>query len=205
MSGVSCAANPCSRSRAARSTRPHPPRLPADVTGTRPAPPARRPGWGWRWRPSSSPRRASLPAPSTSRLAAASVPRPRRSSAPKFPPRLAGRGRGAVFRLQREAGGGSSADDLWRRWNDLRKRQLGALDELTPAVKPVAGPAVRLRLLAGEFRNAAAAGACGALRARFLACDVVLPLRAPDWTEKPSHRLAPQWPFFVAKRSVRAV
>ena len=106
------------------------------------------------------------------RSAGAQAPPP--SPAPSLP-RLADQDEVQFSAFTLKLAGGSSADDLWRRWNDLRLRQLGLLDELTPAVKPVARVGSGYVLLAGAFRNAAiAAEACGSLRARRLSCEVVL-------------------------------
>jgi hypothetical protein len=70
--------------------------------------------------------------------------------------------------------GASSADDLWRRWRDMKQRQLGFFDEVAASVKPAGQHGAGFVLLVGEFRNAAsAADACGALRAHVLPCEVV--------------------------------
>lgn len=70
--------------------------------------------------------------------------------------------------------GASSADDLWRRWADLRQRRLGLFDDVPAAVRPVAGGGAGFLLLVGDYRNAAdAAQACGTLRAHALDCEVM--------------------------------
>ena len=107
---------------------------------------------------------ADAPAPAVSPRAASSLPRTRLADDDEV---LFG-----LFSLK--IGGASSAAELWRRWNDLRQRQLGLFDDLRPLVRPVGGANGGFMLLVGEFRNAAAAAeACGTLRARFVSCEVV--------------------------------
>jgi hypothetical protein len=106
-----------------------------------------------------------------SRLATPSSPA---RAAPGPSVRIAGEDEVVFGTFALRLSGASSADELWRRWTDLKQRQLGYLDELTPMVRPVGGPGSGFSLLVGEFRNAAAAAdACGTLRARFVACEVV--------------------------------
>lgn len=90
-------------------------------------------------------------------------------------PRLADEDEVAFGRFTLRLAGASSADELWHRWADMKQRRLGLLDDLTAAVRPAgSGPAAGYQLLVGDFRNAAtAAEACGTLRARYLACEVV--------------------------------
>jgi hypothetical protein len=88
--------------------------------------------------------------------------------------RLADEDEVAFGRFTLRLGGASSSDELWRRWTDLKQKNLGLLDDLSPAVRPIGAPGAGFALLVGDFRNAAtAADACGVLRARFLGCEVV--------------------------------
>lgn len=89
-------------------------------------------------------------------------------------PRLADEDEVVAGRFTLRLAGASSADDLWRRWSEMKQRRLGLFDDLSAAVAPAGGPGTGYVLLVGDFRNAGTASeACGTLRARFLACDVV--------------------------------
>jgi hypothetical protein len=89
-------------------------------------------------------------------------------------PRIIGEDEVAFGTFSLKLAGASSADDLWRRWRDLKQRQLGLFDDVAASVKPAGPHGAGFVLLVGEFRNAAsAADACGALRAHVLPCEVV--------------------------------
>lgn len=89
-------------------------------------------------------------------------------------PRLADEDEIVTGRFTLRLAGASSADELWRRWSEMKQRRLGLLDDVSASVRPVLGHGTGYLLLVGDFRNAAtAAEACGTLRARFVTCDVV--------------------------------